>query len=88
MGELQFDVLKYRLLAEYGAEVSLDKIPAYGIRWVSGDEKELGNFSAEYAMDCMLDKERRLVCLFPNEYRLNLALKNYEKLKFEQTSRG
>mgnify|MGYP003402663946 FL=1 len=88
VGELQFDVLKYRLLAEYGAEVSLDKIPAYGIRWVSGDEKELGNFSAEYAMDCMLDKERRLVCLFPNEYRLNLALKNYEKLKFEQTSRG
>ena len=39
-------------------------------------------------MDCMMDKERNLVCLFTNEYRLNLAMKNYENLKFAETSQG
>lgn len=86
VGELQFDVLKFRLASEYGADVSLDRIPAYGIRWVSGPESALESFTAEHALDSMLDKERRLVCLFPNEYRLNLALKNYPTLKFETTS--
>ncbi len=86
VGELQFDVLQSRLLAEYGAEVSLDRVPAYGIRWIFGAENDIRKFTTEYAMDCMLDKERRIVCLFPNEYRLNLALKNYENLKFSETS--
>lgn len=88
VGELQFDVLKFRLQSEYGADVSLDRVPAHGIRWVSGPEKDVNKFAEEYAMDCMLDKERNLVCLFPNEYRLNLAIKNYEKLTFAETSQG
>ena len=88
VGELQFDVLKFRLQSEYGADVALDRVPAHGIRWVSGPEKDVGKFAEEYAMDCMMDKERNLVCLFPNEYRLNLAMKNYENLKFAETSQG
>jgi peptide chain release factor 3 len=36
----------------------------------------------------MMDEDRNLVCLFPNEYRLNLALKNYERLSFVETSLG
>jgi peptide chain release factor 3 len=36
----------------------------------------------------MMDKERNLVFLVPNEYRLNLALKNYERLSFAETSQG
>ena len=88
VGELQFDVLKFRLQSEYGADVSLDRVPAHGIRWVSGPEKDVAKFADEYAMDCMMDKERNLVCLFPNEYRLNLAMKNYENLTFAETSQG
>ncbi len=86
VGELQFDVLQFRLSAEYGAEVALDRMPSFGIRWVVGPEKDVDSFVSEYALDCMQDKEGRIVCLFPNEYRLNLATKNYEKLKFELTS--
>jgi peptide chain release factor 3 len=55
---------------------------------VSGPEADVAKFAEEYAMDCMMDKERNLVCLFPNEYRLNLAIKNYEKLTFAATSQG
>lgn len=86
VGELQFDVLKFRLSSEYGAEVHLERMPSYGIRWILGGEKEKKSFSAEHIMDCMTDKENRLVCLFPNEYRLNLAIKNYSALGFSKTS--
>ena len=88
VGELQFDVLKFRLQSEYGADVQLDRVPAHCIRWVKGPEADVGKFAEEYAGDCMMDKERNLVCLFPNEYRLNLALKNYERLSFAETSQG
>jgi peptide chain release factor 3 len=86
VGELQFDVLKYRLESEYGAEVQLDKIPVFGARWISGEQKKQEEFIKEYRGDCMHDKNGNLVCLFPNEYRLNLAVKNYSELMFSTTS--
>ena len=86
VGELQFDVLKYRLEAEYGADVSLEKIPAFGARWVTGDANQVAEFLREHEHDCMHDKHGRLVCLFPNEYRMNLASKNFDKIEFHITS--
>ncbi len=86
VGELQFDVLKYRLLAEYGADVSLDRIPSFGVRWVVGPTVDVDRFVDENGIDCMRDKEDRIVCLFPNEYRLSLAVKNFPSLKFRETS--
>jgi len=86
VGELQFDVLKYRLMAEYGADVSLDRIPSYGVRWIVGPAQDVEKFVDENGIDCMRDKEERFVCLFPNEYRLSLAEKNFPSLKFQETS--
>jgi len=86
VGELQFDVLKHRLENEYGAEVQLDKIPVFCARWISGEQKKQEEFEKEYKGDCMHDKNGNLVCLFPNEYRLNLAVKNYSELVFSAVS--
>jgi len=86
VGELQFDVLQHRLENEYGAEVQLDKIPSFGARWIYGEQKKQEEFSKEYRGDCMQDKKGHLVCLFPNEYRLNLAVKNYPELEFKAVS--
>lgn len=88
VGELQFDVLKFRLMSEYGADVSLDRIPSYGVRWIVGDAAEVDKFVDENGIDCMRDKEERFVCLFPNEYRLSLAMKNFPNLQFRETSLG
>jgi peptide chain release factor 3 len=86
VGELQFDVLKHRLEHEYGAEVQLDKIPVFCARWISGEQKRQDEFAKEYKGDCLQDKHGNLVCLFPNEYRLNLAVKNYSELGFSKVS--
>jgi peptide subunit release factor RF-3 len=37
VGQLQFEVVVYRLAHEYGAEVRLSPVSYYGARWVSGD---------------------------------------------------
>jgi peptide chain release factor 3 len=87
VGELQFDVLKYRLENEYGAEVQLDKISMFCARWLAGEQKIQDEFIKEYKGDCMHDKKGNLICLFPNEYRLNLAVKNYSKLEFSSISK-
>jgi len=86
VGELQFDVLKFRLDGEYGADVSLEKMPIFGARWVKGPDADVAAFVREHEHDCMRDKHGLLVCLFPNEYRLNLANKNYPDLEFVTTS--
>ena len=86
VGELQFDVLAHRLEAEYGVQVNLERFHVYQARWVIGsDEEQIKAFTKEHAFNCSHDKYDNLVCLFPNEYKINLAQKNYEELKFEQT---
>jgi len=55
-------------------------------RWIFGEPKKQEDFSKEYRGDCMHDKKGNLVCLFPNEYRLNLAVKNYPELEFSTLS--
>jgi peptide chain release factor 3 len=86
VGELQFDVLKYRLENEYGVETQLDKIPVFCAKWITGNIKLQEAFSKEHRGDCIHDKNENLVCLFPNEYRLNLAIKNYPELEFSAVS--
>mgnify|MGYP006085506061 CR=1 FL=1 len=85
VGELQFDVLTQRITEEYGAEVQLDRIQVYTARWILGTEEDLKKFSDEYRGDLAYDKKQNFVCLFPNEYRLNLAEKNYPELNFGAT---
>jgi peptide chain release factor 3 len=86
VGELQFEVLEHRLEEEYGAQVMLERMPVYQARWVVGEAELCEKFLKEYAHDCMRDKKNSLVCLFPNEYRLNLAEKDYPDLQFAATS--
>ncbi len=45
VGELQFEVIQYRLLNEYGASVQLNSLPYYKACWItSKDPKKLDEF--------------------------------------------
>jgi peptide chain release factor 3 len=88
VGELQFDVIKQRLESEYGSEITLERMSVFTARWIMGDKVECDKFAKDFKADCSSDKEGRLVCLFPNEYRMNLAMKNWESLAFAETSEG
>ena len=39
VGELQFEVLTYRLKSEYNVEVKLDRLPYEHIRWIENPDE-------------------------------------------------
>jgi peptide chain release factor 3 len=88
VGVLQFDVIKFRLEAEYGAKARLESAAIYQVRWVVGDEKEVAAFRSEHSLDLAQDKQGNLVYLCPNEFRLSTVLKNFPELRFDAIHRG
>src|SRR5690606_5330517 len=57
VGQLQFDVVKYRLQAEYGIEVRFHGLPYSVARWVTAEKKEtLEKFFRENTVQVCLDQ--------------------------------
>ncbi len=69
VGRLQFDVVQFRLQAEYGVETRLDVLPYTLARWMDGPADLAASFAAYGVMRCE-DRSGRPVVLFPNEREL------------------
>ena len=87
VGELQFDVIHFRLKEEYNAKCRFERLGIALSRWVVGDSKDVEAFQDEHKADLAKDKKGRLVYLCPNEFRLNNVIDNYKNLKFEKVGR-
>jgi len=74
VGALQFEVLQYRLLHEYGADLVLERLPYQVARWVSGDGFDPGRFEAEVDALCVEDRDQNPIALFKSEWNLNYAV--------------
>lgn len=72
VGPLQFEVVQYRLKAEYGAELRLESAPWDVLRWL-GPSVSLESLEGTLpsGANVAFDAERRPVLLFPNEWALN-----------------
>jgi peptide chain release factor 3 len=84
VGVLQFDVIKFRLEAEYNARCRLEPTGIYSARWISGDPEQIQEFKSQNAHDMANDKRGNLVYLCPNEYRMGLMEKNFPKIVFSK----
>ena len=72
VGPLQFEVVQYRLMAEYGAESRLESAGWDVLRWVSPETRlETLEGALPSGANIAFDAERRPVALFPNEWALN-----------------
>lgn len=86
VGTLQFDVVAYRLLHEYGVECGYDEINVYTARWVHCDDyKELENFKTRLADHIALDGAEQLTYLAPTRIHLQLTEERYPKIKLRAT---
>ena len=81
VGLLQFDVIKYRLKAEYSVDARFERLNFQHARWVEG-EFDADEFERLTGATCLLDVESRPLALFPNDFRLQQALERYKQLKF------
>ena len=89
VGELQFDVLLYRLNNEYNVEVKLEKLSYEYIRWIANyDEININNIQGTSDMKIVKDMKDRPLLLFAHEWSIQMVLDRNKNLKLEEFSRN
>lgn len=87
VGQLQFEVIQYRLEHEYNATCRWEPISLYKACWIESDDKtELENFKKRKFQYMALDKEGRNVFLADSGYVLQMAQSDFPKIKFHFSS--
>lgn len=87
VGELQFEVIQYRLLQEYGASCEFRALPYYKACWItSSDPKKLDDFTRFKSNNIAMDKDGHLVYLAQSEWFLNTERTNNPAIEFHFTS--
>ncbi len=87
VGELQFEVIQYRLLHEYGASVVFNSLPFYKACWLtSNNEAKLQDFLRFKQANSGEDKDGHPVYLAQSEWFLNTEKTNNPEIEFHYTS--
>ena len=87
VGQLQFEVIQYRLENEYNARCRWEPLHLYKACWIeSDDEKELENFKKRKYQYMAKDREGRNVFLADSGYVLQMAQEDFKNIKFHFTS--
>ncbi|MDQ6844407.1 MAG: peptide chain release factor 3 [Bacteroidota bacterium] len=87
VGELQFEVIQYRLLNEYSASVQLNSLPYYKACWLTADDpKKLQEFIKFKSGNIAEDKDGHIVYLAQSEWFLNTERTNNPGIEFHFTS--
>jgi peptide chain release factor 3 len=87
VGELQFEVIQYRLLHEYGASVTFNAMPFYKACWLTSTQPiKLEEFMRFRQQNIAADKDGLPVYLAQSEWFLNTEMKNNPDVTFHFTS--
>lgn len=87
VGQLQFEVIQYRLLNEYNAQCRWEPISLYKACWIESENgEELDIFKKRKAQFMAKDKEGRDVFLADSNYVLEMAQNDFKNIKFHLTS--
>lgn len=87
VGDLQFEVIQYRLLQEYGASVQFNSLPFYKACWItSADNNKLEEFIRYKTGNIVTDKDGHLVYLAQSEWFLNTERTNNPDIEFHFSS--
>ena len=87
VGQLQFEVIQYRLENEYGAKCRWEPISLYKACWIESDDAaQLDAFKKRKYQYMAKDREGRDVFLADSNYVLQMAQSDFEHIKFHFTS--
>lgn len=85
VGELQFDVLKYRMEQEYGAKIELQRLGFEYARWVDGPSTPEELMAARIAMG-VTDQDGKPVALLRDDWELRRAQEDNPEWVFNATA--
>ena len=87
VGDLQFEVIQYRLLHEYGASCQFKPLQYYKASWLtSGNSQKLNEFIRTKSNYIAYDKDENPVFLASSEWILRLTQQDYPDIQFHLTS--
>ena len=87
VGQLQFEVIQYRLEHEYQAKCRWEPLQMYKACWIeSDDDAELEMFKRRKPQYMALDKDGRDVFMADSAYVLQMAQQDYKHITFHFTS--
>ncbi len=86
VGQLQFDVVAYRLKDEYGVEAIYEPVNVQAARWVACDDvKKMQEFSAKNGDNLAIDGGGHLTYLAPTRVNLSLTEERNPDVQFLTT---
>jgi peptide chain release factor 3 len=86
IGQLQFEVVAFRLQDEYSVQCVFEPINVAAARWVSiRDEKRLAEFRAKAFDNLAIDHAGELVYLAPTRVNLGLIEERWPEIHFLRT---
>ena len=87
VGQLQFEVIQYRLLHEYGAQCRWEPLSLYKACWIESDDAEaLNAFKKRKHQFMAIDRDGRDVFLADSNYVLQMAQNDFPKIRFHFSS--
>ena len=87
VGALQFEVIQYRLLHEYGAACRYEALSLYKACWIESDDtQELEEFKKRKIQYMAKDKQGRDVFLAESNYMLQMAQEGFKNIRFHFSS--
>lgn len=87
VGQLQFEVIQYRLLHEYGAQCRWEPMSMYKACWIESDDPEaLASFKKRKHQFMALDREDRDVFMADSAFVLSMAQNDFPKIRFHFSS--
>ncbi|WP_107038049.1 peptide chain release factor 3 [Brumimicrobium mesophilum] len=87
VGQLQFEVILYRLLHEYGAKCSFTPLNYHKACWITSDKPaEIEKFTRAKVGSIAKDKDENLVFLAETSFLLEMAERDYPEITFHKTS--
>lgn len=86
VGQLQFEVIQYRLEHEYGAKCRYEPINVHKAVWISGSKEDLDEFTKQKYRNMAMDKDERLVFMADTSFALQMAQDKFPDVQFHFTS--
>ncbi len=87
VGDLQFEVIQYRLQHEYKASCMFQPISLHKACWITSDNKaKMDEFCRVKYQYIYKDKDGNIVFLAESAWVLNVARENYPEIEFHTTS--
>ena len=87
VGQLQFEVIQYRLKNEYGATADFVPMQLYKACWISADDqKKLDEFIKSKQRHIARDKDGKLVFMAESKAWLQMVQDNFPDINYHFTS--